>query len=491
MKRIENMIGNAEDKILRNLGWGMALLVTAVFAGCGSGGGNAILGDPIVSVIGVPPPATVGGQPVVLTGTPSVIITGASSVVVAGVSGVIAPGEICPVAATTIPTVTASDPNNGYQFATTSTNGVAGGGKSITASFSLAMDPATINSANFTLTPLGGVGLVPASISYNAFTNVATLKTSAALLANQSYTAFIYPSVTSTTGVVSPAVTSTTGITPSCTYKWTFKTAAVASAGLAPVDLGTATPFAIASAAGLTNTATVPLSHINGDVVLDPTATCNAVTVDAAGGFGLCGGMAPTLTGTVISPLYNAGITSVSIMADLKTAYNSILPANLPGATVLGCGTIGSNGGAGALVGCAGNATLPPGVYISATSSSIGVTGTLTLDGQGDSNARFVFQAPSTLTTAAGAIGAPGSQIVLINGAKASNIWWQVGSSATIGTYAIFNGNILADTSITLGTSSTSCGRLLAGAITASGAFTFDTNIVSVPGNASAPAGCK
>jgi hypothetical protein len=79
---------------------------------------------------------------------------------------------------------------------------------------------------------------------------------------------------------------------------------------------------------------------------------------------------------------------------------------------------------------------------------------------------------------------------VLINGAKASNVWWQVGSSATIGTYADFQGNILADSSIVLGTSATSCGRLLAGAVTASGAFTFDTNVVSVPGNPAAPAGC-
>jgi hypothetical protein len=106
-------------------------------------------------------------------------------------------------------------------------------------------------------------------------------------------------------------------------------------------------------------------------------------------------------------------------------------------------------------------------------------------------NAKFVFQMPSsTLTTAAGALGVPGSQIILINGTKASNVWWQVGSSATLGTYSVFQGNILADTSITMGTNATSCGRLLAGAVTATGAFTFDSNVVSVPGNAFAPA-CK
>jgi hypothetical protein len=176
-------------------------------------------------------------------------------------------------------------------------------------------------------------------------------------------------------------------------------------------------------------------------------------------------------------------------MADLRTAYNSIMAANLPGATVLGCGIIGTGGGGGVGTGCAGNATLAPGVYMSATNSSIGVTGVLTLDGQGDANARFIFQMPSsTLTTAAGGSTlAPNSRITLINGAKAANVFWQVGSSATIGTFSQFQGNVLADTSITMENSSTSCGRLLAGAITATGAFVFGANTVSVPGHASAP----
>jgi Ice-binding-like/Bacterial Ig-like domain len=276
-------------------------------------------------------------------------------------------------------------------------------------------------------------------------------------------------------------------------FVWNVTTgpATGACAPLVSSNLGVLAPFGIAAAAGVSNTPSVPLSHINGDVVLHPTPNCNAVAVDVFGGFGTCGGMAPTLTGLVISPLYpDAGITSGAIKAKLNAVYLSLMPANMPGATLLGCGVIGSNGALGAGIGCAGNATLPPGVYISATASTIGITGVLTLDGGGNANAQFVFQAPSTLTTAAGAPGLPGSQIVLINGAKASNVWWQVGSSATIGTYADFQGNILADSSIVLGTSATSCGRLLAGAVTASGAFTFDTNVVSVPGNPAAPAGC-
>lgn len=433
----------------------MALLLVALAAGCGGGGGgegrDPILGADVVGAISVAPP------------------------------GSIIPGAVCALAAgPTIPTVTSSNPTSGNQFVTTSTSGVANSGKLITATFSLAMNSTTINASTFTLAPVGGSVLTPASVSYNAATKVATLTTTSALLPNTSYLAII------TQGVATTA----TGATIGCSYAWNFKTAASAVTEPPPVNLGLATSFAIASAAGVTNTATAPLSHINGDVVLDPTATCNAVAIDAAGGFGACAGSAPTLNGTVISPLYNTGVTSGAIKADLLAAYNSILPANLPGATVLGCGTIGTGGGAGAGVGCAGNATLPPGVYISATASTIGVTGVLTLDGQGDTNSQFIFQAPSALTTAAGAPGVPGSQIVLINGAKASNVFWQVGSSATIGTYAIFQGNVLADTTITMGTSATSCGRLLAGAVTASGAFVFDTNVVSLPGHVNAPAGC-
>jgi hypothetical protein len=131
-----------------------------------------------------------------------------------------------------------------------------------------------------------------------------------------------------------------------------------------------------------------------------------------------------------------------------------------------------------------------PGLYQSLT--SIVITGDLTLDALGNPDAVFVFQSSSTIDTAAGAVApGPHTRILLTNGAKASNVWWQVGSSATIGTYADFKGNVLADTSILLGTSATSCGRLLAGAVTASGSIAFDSNVVSVPGSSIAPAGCQ
>src|SRR5256886_11384560 len=101
-----------------------------------------------------------------------------------------------------------------------------------------------------------------------------------------------------------------------------------------------------------------------------------------------------------------------------------------------------------------GGRTLAPGVYCAAT--SMGVTGTVTLDGQGDANAVFVFQMGSTLVTGTNA------NIALIGGAQAKNVWWQVGSSATLGTGTSFRGNIVALTSITLVDNATMIGRALA-----------------------------
>jgi hypothetical protein len=109
--------------------------------------------------------------------------------------------------------------------------------------------------------------------------------------------------------------------------------------------------------------------------------------------------------------------------------------------------------------------------------SSIGLTGTLTLDAEGDPNAVFVFQAGSSLITASG------STVSLINGAQACNVFWQVGSSATLGTNSTFSGTILALTSITATTGSTITGRILA----RNGAVTLDTNSITTPVCAAAP----
>jgi hypothetical protein len=130
-----------------------------------------------------------------------------------------------------------------------------------------------------------------------------------------------------------------------------------------------------------------------------------------------------------------------------------------------------------------GDNRFTPGVYTSGT--SILITGDITLDGQGDANATFIFQSASTLTTADGAVS-PGAhtRVLLTGGTKASNVWWQVASSATIGTFSEIQGNILAAFSITMKTGATACGRSMAGAwVGGAGAFVFDSNVVSIPGN--------
>jgi len=140
---------------------------------------------------------------------------------------------------------------------------------------------------------------------------------------------------------------------------------------------------------------------------------------------------------------------------DLTTAYN-----DAAGRTV----------GAITVAGNLGGQTLAPGLYKSTSSLEIS-SGDLTLDAQGDANAVWIFQIASTLTTTAG------RQVILSGGAKAANVFWQVGSSATLGTGSGFKGNILALTSITVTTGAAVEGRLLA----RNGAVTLDSNTVGIP----------
>ena len=113
-----------------------------------------------------------------------------------------------------------------------------------------------------------------------------------------------------------------------------------------------------------------------------------------------------------------------------------------------------------------GNLTLAPGVYAGPSKGALGLTGTLTLDGEGDPNAVFIFQTDSEL------ISASDSTVTLINGAQPCNVFWQVGSSATLGTNSVFVGNILALTSITVNSGVAVHGRALA----RNGAVTMDND---------------
>ena len=146
--------------------------------------------------------------------------------------------------------------------------------------------------------------------------------------------------------------------------------------------------------------------------------------------------------------------------SDLVTAYNDA--AGRPYDTLYGGGYD------------LGGQTLVSGVYHD--DSSFFLTGTLTLDAQNNPDSVWIFQAGSTLITAAGISStSPGSEVALINGAQACHVFWQVGSSATLGTYSDFVGNILALTDITLNTGATVDGRVLA----RNGAVTLDNNTIT------------
>jgi len=345
----------------------------------------------------------------------------------------------------------------------------------------LRMDPLTVNATTFTVTGPGPTSVTAASVALDVPTGRIATFTPLAALPVGLYTAQI---VGGAAGVKDLAVP---GNTQLADFTWTF-TVVACPPPLAPAatPFGVAYPFAIAATAGVTNTATAPNTTINGDVVLDPLATCNAVAVGAAGTFGLCGGFPPTLNGTVFSPLSgDGGVVAAAVKLALRAAFLTItppagppavgsqvgVPTNLPAGTTLGAPT-GS-----ALV--QGDNLFAPGLYQSTT--SILITDDVTLDGQGDPNAVFVFQSSTTIGTADGAASpAAHPRILLINGARASNVYWQAATSATLGTFTEWQGNLLASASITMKTGATSCGRLFAGSFT-DGAFVFDSNVVSVP----------
>lgn len=204
-----------------------------------------------------------------------------------------------------------------------------------------------------------------------------------------------------------------------------------AAAAPVAVGLGTAGSFAVLAGTGITNTGP---TTITGDIGTFPTATITGLT-------------SITLSGT------NHAGDSVTQTAktDLTTAYTTA--AGEGPTTAVGADLVGQ--------------TLKPGVYNSA--SAVGLSGVLTLDAAGDPNAVWVFQAGSTLITASG------SKVVMLNGAQACNVYWQVGSSATLGTNSTFTGTILALTDISLQTGATVDGRVLA----RNGAVTMDTNTIT------------
>lgn len=197
-------------------------------------------------------------------------------------------------------------------------------------------------------------------------------------------------------------------------------------------SLGTAESFAVLAGSAVTNTGA---SLLTGDLGVHPGS---AVT-----------GFPP---GIVTGTIHAADATAAQAKVDLVGQYDALTASactsNLTGQNL-------------------GSRTLTPGVYCFDTSAQL--TGTLTLNAQGDPVAQFIFKTGSTLTTASA------SQVVLINGGNPCRVAWRIGSSATLGTTTSFIGNLIALTSITLTTDANIIGRALA----RNGAVTLDSNDIT------------
>ena len=217
-----------------------------------------------------------------------------------------------------------------------------------------------------------------------------------------------------------------------------------AAAATAPVALQTAQSFAVLAGQTVTNTGP---SVIVGDLGVDPGTAVTGFPPGAVSG----------------GAIHSHDAVALQAQSDVTTAYNDLAGRACDHALT------GQD---------LGGLTLTSGVYCFTSSAQL--TGALTLDAQGNDAAVFIFQIASTLTTASN------STVQMINGGKNCNVYWQVGSSATIGTTTTFVGNILALTSIALQTGANVAGRALA----RNGAVTLDTNHVG-PGNCSSCGGAQ
>ena len=208
----------------------------------------------------------------------------------------------------------------------------------------------------------------------------------------------------------------------------------IVSATQSAVDLGTARNFSVLAGAGITNTGN---TTIVGDVGTFPTLTET--------GFGSL---------TLIGTNHVGDVVTQEAKINLTSAYNDAAGRS----PTLNYSSIFD----------LGDQRLTPGVYNNP--SSFGITGNLTLDAQGNTSAVWIFQTGSTLITAGY------SNIVLVNGAQAKNIFWQVASAVTFGTTSHFEGNILGQTGINMQTGATINGRMLAQT-----AVTLQMNTVNKP----------
>ena len=327
--------------------------------------------------------------------------------------------------------------------------------KVVTATFDMAMNPLTITTSTFTLKQ--GTDVILGSVSYSG--NMASFTPNNPLLANAVFTATI------TTGAKNVA-----GVSIANNYVWTFTTI---NSSNAP-NLGSASPFgAFGGNAGITNQGINTV--INGSIATTAASTLVTGFHDATAIYTETPLNVGNVTGAIsTAPPMPGTATSFAIaqqaLLDANAAYLSISPASMPG---------GIDPGAGEL----GGLTLAPGIYKSNSGTFNISNGNLTLDAQGDPNAVWIFQTTSGLTVGiAGPTGA--KSVVLINGALPKNVFWYVGSTATIngaggGTMV---GTIIANSGVTFSTAGNAVQTVLNGrALSLVSSVTMVNTTINVP----------
>ncbi len=327
-------------------------------------------------------------------------------------------GAVAPAA----PTITLQNPSDLGTGVST--------GTSISATFSMPMNPATLTAATFTVRPFGPPQGMPVlgTVSYDAVSRTATFSPSSPLGPTTKYTATV--ACMNLAGASLAA-----GLLPN---PWTFTTGSTGVAQGA-LPMGTAATFGIMATSAISNTGAATM--VNGDVSLEPGTSLGLLPIQVNG--------AIHINDTV----------SHQARTDLLAAYTfaKTLP---PGTTVPGGADLAGLYPLG----------VPPGTYTSG--STMLVSTPLILDAMGDANAVWVFQIGSSFTTTA--------DVSLVNGAQAKNVFWVPTLDATIGVGSIFNGNIVTGRDASVKTGAVINGRVLAGA-TLAGTITLDTTTVNVP----------
>lgn len=313
--------------------------------------------------------------------------------------------------------------------------------RNITANFSEALNPATVNAASFTLTD----GDAPVSGVVSYIGTIATFNPTANLAASTLYTATL---TTAITDLANPANAL------EANSVWSFTTGTAVASGPHAVNLGTAGDFVILSKTGITN---IPASAITGNIGTSPITAAALDNVSCAEITGTIYGADAAYTGSGDVSCFAGEAADITLVAnavlDMEAAYTDAAGRTLPDFTELYAGDISGR-------------TLAPGLY--KWSTGVSLASVVTLSGGPDDV--WIFQVSGNVTLANDA------SVNLTGGAKSENIFWQVGGGAGVilGTNAHIHGVILAEKAVTVNTGTSVSGRIFAQT-----AVTLDKNVIS------------